>query len=204
MLFGISERTQLMKKTAQRQPLRTKAPPQKRSRQKVVTINAEIVKLHRHGAGDSSYDEALATEILDLLAEGKTLRAICREPNMPSARTVSRWATDDIHGFAARYDRARRLQGDAIFDEVVDITNEKFVDIVEVQAAKLKVDARKWFLAKLHPERFGDKVEITSRTEKLSDEQVDAQLLGLLEGSDYAALSSKHQGTQKLLAKPRR
>ena len=191
-----------MKKTARRQPLRTKAPPQKRSRQKVVTINAEIVKLHRHGAGDSSYDEALATEILDLLAEGKTLRAICREPNTPSARTVSRWATNDIHGFADRYDRARKMQGDAIFDEVIDITNEKFVDIVEVQAARLKVDARKWFLAKLHPERFGDKVEITSRTEKLSDEQVDAQLLGLLEGSDYAALSPKHSGARNLLAKP--
>ena len=152
MLFGISERTQLMKKTAQRQPLRTKALPQKRSRQKVVTINAEIVKIHRHGAGDSSYDEALATEILDLLAEGKTLRAICREPRMPSARTVGRWATNDIHGFAPRYDRARKLQGDAIFDEAIDIRNEKFVDIVEVNAAKFKVDTRKWFLAKLHPE----------------------------------------------------
>lgn len=203
MLFGISERTQLMKKTAQRQPLRTKAPPQKRSRQKVVTINAEIVKLHRHGAGNSSYDEALATEILDLLAEGKTLRAICREPNMPSARTVTRWATNDIHGFADRYDRARKMQGDAIFDEVIDITNEKFVDIVEVQAAKLKIDARKWFLAKLHPEEFGDKVEITSRTEKLSDEQVDAQLLNLLETADHASLL-KPPGTRKLLAKPQR
>ena len=193
-----------MKKTAQRQPLRTKAPPQKRGRPaKVVKINAKIVKLHRHGTGDSGYDEVIATEILDQLAEGKTLRAICRERGMPSARTVGRWATDDIHGFAARYDRARKLQGDAIFDEVVDITNEKFVDIVEVQAAKLKVDARKWFLAKLHPERFGDKVEITSRTEKLSDEQIDAQLFNLLEAADHASLL-KQPSTQKLLAKPRR
>ena len=192
-----------MKKTAQRQPLRTKASPQKRGRLKVVTINAEIVKLQRHGSRDGSYDEALATEILDLLAEGKTLRAICREPNMSSARTVSRWATDDINGFAARYDRARRLQGDAIFDEVVDITNEKFIDIVDVQAAKLKVDARKWFLAKLHPERFGDKAEITSRTEKFSDEQIDAQLFNLLETVDHASLL-KQPGTRKLLAKTRR
>ena len=193
-----------MKKTAQRQPLRTKAPPQKRGRPaKVVTINAEVVKLHRHGA-HPSYNEAIASEILDQLAEGKTLRSICREPGMPSARTVNRWATDDVNGFADRLERARKLQGDSLFDEVLDITNEQFIDNVEVQAARLKVDARKWFLAKLYPEKFGDKVEITSRTEKLSDEQVDAQLLGLLEGSDYAALSSKHPGTQKLLAKPRR
>ena len=203
MLFGISESTQLMKKTAQRQPLRTKAPPQKRNRQKVVTINAEIVKLHRHGTGDSGYDEVLATEILDQLAEGKTMRAICRESGMPSARTVNRWATDDVNGFAARFDRARKLQADSLFDEVLDITNEQFIDNVEVQAARLKVDARKWFLAKLYPEKFGDKVEITSRTEALSDEQVDAQLLNLLETADHASLL-KQPGARKLLAKPHR
>src|SRR5271166_5382837 len=107
--------------------LKEEAPPPKRGRPaKVVTIDAEIVKLQRHGTRHASYDEALATEILDQLAEGKTMRAICREPGLPSARTVSRWATDDIYGFAARYERARRLQGDAIFDEVIDITNETF------------------------------------------------------------------------------
>ena len=71
-----------------------------------------------------------------------------------------------------------------------------------VRTGKLKVDARKWFLAKLHPEKFGDKVEITSRTEKLSDEQVDAQLLNLLETADHASLL-KPPGARKLLAKPR-
>jgi hypothetical protein len=186
------------------QTLRAEAPPKKRGRRaNVVTIDVEVVKLHRHGGGHPSYDEAIATEILDQLAEGKTMRAVCRETGMPSARTVARWVADDIHGFAARYDRARKMQGDAIFDEVIDITNEKFVDIVEVQAAKLKVDARKWFLAKLHPDRFGDKVEITSRTEKLSDEQIDAQLFNLLETADHASLL-KQPGTRKLLAKPRR
>jgi len=191
-----------IRKPIPRQTLKAEAPPKKRGRPaKVVTINAEIVKLHRHGA--SSYNEAIASEILDQLAEGKTMRAICREPGMPSARTVNRWATDDTNGFAARYDRARKLQGDAIFDEVIDITNEEFIDLVEVNAAKLKVDARKWFLAKLHPERFGDKVEITSRTEKLSDEQIDAQLFNLLETVDHASLL-KLPGTRKLLAKPRR
>ena len=189
-----------MKKTAQRQPLRTIASPQGRPA-KAVTFNAEIVKLHRHGAGHPSYDEAIATEILDQLAEGKTMRAICRESGMPSARTVSRWATDDIHGFTARYERARRLQADAIFDETLDISNQEFIDNTEVQAARLKIDTRRWYIARVHPEKYGDKVEITSRTEKLTDAEVDAQLLNLLETAGHTSLP---QPARKLLGKPQR
>ena len=194
-----------IRKPIPRPTLKEEAPPKKRGRaapSEVVTINAEVVKLHRHGA-HPSYDEAIASEILDQLAEGKTMRAICREPGMPSARTVNRWATDDVNGFADRLERARKLQADAIFDEALDISNEEFIDNVEVQAARLKVDTRKWFLAKAHPEKYGDKIEVTSRTEKLSDEQVDAQLLNLLETSDHTALL-KQPGARKLLAKPQR
>jgi hypothetical protein len=188
-----------MKKTAQRQPLRTKASPQKRGRPaKVVTINAEIVKLHRHGA-HPSYNEALATEILDQLAEGKTMRAICREPRMPAASTVGRWVTEDVNGFADRYERARKLQADSLFDEAIDISNEQFIDNTEVQAARLKIDTRKWYIARVNPERYGDKIEVT-RTERLSDEQVDAQLLSLLEAAEPASLPPS---ARKLLGKPR-
>jgi len=184
-------------------PLKEQTPPPKRGRPaKVVTINAEVVKLHRHGA-DTSYNEAVATEVLDRLADGQTMKAICREPGMPSARTVKRWAAEDVNGFADRYDRARKLQADALFDESIDISNEEFIDSVEVQAAKLKIDTRRWFIGKLYPEKYGEKVEITSRTEKLSDEQVDEQLFNLLETADHASLL-KQPGTRKLLAKPRR
>ena len=178
--------------------LKADAQPKKRGRPKVVT--GEIVKLHR-AREHPGYSEAVATEILDELAEGETLRSICRTPGMPSARTIGRWAMDDVHGFCDRYEMARRLQGDTIFDEVVDLTNQVFKDNVEVQAARLKVDARKWFLSKLLPDRFGDKVEITNRTEKLTDAEVDAQLLNLLETAGHTSLP---QPARKLLGKPQR
>jgi len=187
-----------------RQALKEETPLGREAPMKIArVIEAEVVRLPQKRSPEGSYDESIATFILEELAQGKTMRATCAAGGMPSARTVSRWAADDIHGFADRYERARKMQADAIFDEIIDVTNEKFVDIVEVQAAKLKVDARKWFLAKLHPEKFGDKVEITSRAEKLSDEQVDAQLFNLLETADHASLL-KQPSTQKLLAKPRR
>jgi len=194
-------RAKTRKPLPSRQTLKEQAPP-KRGPAKVVTIDAEIVKLHRHGA-HPSYNEALATEILDQLAEGKTLRAICREPGMPSARTVRRWATDDINGFADRYERARKLQADALFDEAIDISNEEFIDNTEVQAARLKIDTRKWYIARVHPEKYGDRVEVTTRTEKLTDAEVDTQLLNLLETADQASLL-KQSGARKLLADPQR
>ena len=172
-----------------RQPLKEETPPPKRGRSaKVVTIDAEIVKLHRHGAGHASYSEATASEILDQLAEGRTMRTICSGPGMPSARTINRWVSEDIQGFADRYERARKLQADAIFDEALDISNEEFIDNVEVQAARLKIDTRKWYIARVHPEKYGDRVEVTTRTQKLSDAEVDAQLLNLLETAEPAAL----------------
>ncbi|MGO9460667.1 MAG: helix-turn-helix domain-containing protein [Rhodomicrobium sp.] len=191
-----------------RQPAKAKTPPQKPGREAaaklatVITIG-QVTRLPRKRSPDDSYDETVASEILAQLSEGTTMRAICKAEGMPSPRTVSRWVDADINGFAARYDRARRMQGDAIFDEVIDITNEEFVDLVEVQAAKLKVDARKWFLAKLNPKRYGDRVEILNRTEEMPDESLDAQLHSLLEDAGHSVALLKQPGARKLLAKPR-
>jgi hypothetical protein len=179
-----------------RKPLPSRQPqePPKRGRPaKVVTL--EIVQSHRN-----DYNEAVAVEVLGQLAEGKTLRSICSAPAMPSAHAVRRWAAEDICGFADRFDRARRLGADAIFDEVLDLADAECVDHVEVAAARLKTDVRFRYLEKAFPEKFGNRVEITSKTERLSDEQIDQQLLNLLESRDNAALPP---AARKLLGKPR-
>jgi hypothetical protein len=174
--------------------LKEEAPPKRGRPPKVVTL--EIVQSHRN-----DYNEAVATEILGQLSEGRTLRSICSAPAMPSAHAVRRWAAEDIHGFADRFERARRLGADAIFDEALEISDGEFIDHAEVQGARLRVDTRFRYLAKLFPEKYGDKVEITSKTEKLTDQEVDAQLLNLLETADHASLLK--QPARKLLGKPR-
>ena len=190
------------RKPLPRQTIEAEAPP-KRGRGRpphVHTIDGEVVRLHRQRY--APYDEATASEILDQLASGKTLRSICREPGMPTATNVNRWATDDVNGFADRLERARKLQGRALFDETIDISNQECIDLTEVNAAKLKIDTRFRYLAKLYPREYGDKIEVTSKTETLSDEQVDAQLQSLIETADRTALL-KQPATRKLLAKPR-
>ncbi len=54
------------------------------------------------------YTPELGETICGLLAEGKSLSSICREhPDLPSERTIRRWALDPEHPFSPQYARAR-------------------------------------------------------------------------------------------------
>lgn len=122
----------------------------------------------------SKYTPRLAAEICRRLAEGEALRAICRAEGMPHEATVRSWARDDVEGFATRYARARELGYLLMADELLDIADNADPDLVvryddagkpikvvgeAVQRSRLRVDTRKWMLAKMLPKVYGDRVE---------------------------------------------
>lgn len=111
------------------------------------------------------YSPQLAQQVLDLLAEGKSLRAISEMPGMPSRPTVYMWIDQDTDGFADRYARARDTGLDAVADEVLAIadapvpsTESGATDSGAVADKRVRFDARRWYLSKLAPKRYGDKV----------------------------------------------
>ena len=122
------------------------------------------------------YDEAQATECLARMSAGQTLREICRDDHMPSESTVREWVLDDRNGFAARHARARELQLEAWADEINEIgddatndwmdrqcrdgSTERVLDNEHVQRSKLRIDTKKWLLARLLPKRYGDRTAI--------------------------------------------
>ncbi len=58
--------------------------------------------------------------------------------------------------------RAREAQAELRADEITDIADGAEHGASEaVQAARLRVDARKWIAAKLLPKRYGDKLQHT-------------------------------------------
>jgi hypothetical protein len=146
-------------------------------------VPVEIVTLPRKRGQQSAYTEALAYEILERMSDGESLNAICQSAHMPDERTIRRWKQDDVHGFAARYETARDLLLEKWADEIILIADEPASDMPSVQRNRGRVDARKWILTKLKPERYGDRVDLSvvNRTEKISDEQLDAQLKALME-----------------------
>lgn len=120
------------------------------------------------------YDPVLAKRILDLLADGKTLKSICRDnDDFPDDKTVRSWALDPEHPFAPQYTRARELGYHAMADDMMEIVdygkNDTYTDedgrtVVNhdvIARAKLRYDARKWLLSKALPKIYGDKVAVT-------------------------------------------
>src|SRR5690606_35883601 len=104
----------------------------------------------------TTYSAEIADEICRRLAEGETLRAICRELDIP-ASTVLEWVRDDRDGFSERYARARELGYEVMADELIEIADGGSGDW---QRDRLRVDTRKWLLARMLPRRYGDRVTL--------------------------------------------
>ena len=65
--------------------------------------------------------------------------------------------------FASMYRQAKEDQADTLADEIIAIADSVKdagpADSAKVNAARLRVDARKWVAAKLKPKVYGDRVE---------------------------------------------
>ncbi len=122
----------------------------------------------------SRYTPELAAKICARLAEGETLRAVCRDVAMPGKTTLLRWLADERNvDFRGQYAHAREMQADALFDEALEIADDatgdwatdakgnKVLDHEHVQRSRLRVDTRKWAAGKLAPKRYGDKMQHT-------------------------------------------
>lgn len=129
----------------------------------------------------SDYTQDTADKICQRLAAGESLRAICREEEMPSQSMVFRWLAAN-EPFREQYARARDAQADFYAEEIIEISDDGTNDWMErrseaekgagvntgwvlngehVQRSRLRVDARKWFASKVAPKKYGDKLDTT-------------------------------------------
>lgn len=122
----------------------------------------------------TTYTPEIGLAICEGVSSGKTLTEVCRSDDMPSRATVYRWQEADST-FRAAYRRAREMQAQAWSDEIVEIADDTTLDTVtkvtpqgreyevvdheNIQRSKLRVHTRQWLMARLHPQRYGDRVE---------------------------------------------
>ena len=129
------------------------------------------------------FSDELADEICQRIADGQSVREICKADDMPAMATIFRWlAEDDKKMFQEQYARAIEARSEYHADEIVDIADNGTNDWMErhnrdgesigwavngeaVQRSKLRVETRKWLLAKLQPKKYGDKtaLELTGK-----------------------------------------
>ncbi len=121
------------------------------------------------------FSDTMADLICGRMAEGETLRQICRDPAMPARATVYRWLSKNS-GFRDQYAQARELLVEAWADEILDIADDGTTDYVtkvgrngaeyeavdqeHIQRSRLRVDTRRWLLSKLKPGQYGDHMEV--------------------------------------------
>lgn len=125
------------------------------------------------GGRPSDYSTETTAIICARLADGESLRSICRDAEMPDLVTVYRWI-GKYPEFSQQYARAREDQADTLAEQIIDIadnvendTNEDgSVNQDNIQRARLRVDARKWVASKLKPKKYGDRQEIVGDADK--------------------------------------
>jgi len=100
---------------------------------------------------------ATATKVIKMVAAGDSLRSACKQLKI-GVESFRQWriADDDIQ---AQYTRAREDRATSIFEDILDISDEKKSDPND---RRVRIDARKWMLGKMSPKRYGDKIDVTS------------------------------------------
>ena len=109
---------------------------------------------------DAKAQEAIIAQILPWLSEGKPLAEICRKDGMPHVATIWHWGNANP-SLAQRIADAREIGGDKIANDCLAIADTKPKDMVDVQHRKLQIETRLKLLAKWHPKRYGDKLELS-------------------------------------------
>ena len=110
------------------------------------------------------------------------LHKICEPSDMPKARIVFNWLTEDEE-FLHKYTRAKDLQAEYMAQKILEISDDSSDDVMQVKKgkefidvenrefvsrSKLRVDARIWLMSKLAPKKYGNKVDVTTDGEKVN------------------------------------
>lgn len=110
-----------------------------------------------------AYSQEIADAICKAVADGESLRTAAGSAGIAHS-TFLEWVSKD-EALADQYARAREIGADVEFDgltELCDIDPERDdkgrIDPAWVAHQKLKIDVRKWTLARKAPKKYGDRI----------------------------------------------
>lgn len=140
-------------------------------------------KIKRKVGRPTGYSQKLADTVCARLSEGESMRTIALDSHMPALSTLFKWLREHKE-FSEQYARAKQESADAMAEEIMDIADDGRNDWVEkerkdgttfvaldsehVQRSRLRIDTRKWLMAKMKPKKYGEKVDVTSDGEKVA------------------------------------
>ena len=119
----------------------------------------------------TKYSVELDKRICEWLTSGKSLRSLCEKDDIPDLSCIMSWLVDGKHkDFQEHYEQARTAQTEMMAEEIMEIAEElpeyntkdgSKIDSAGIQRNQLRVDTRKWVMARMNRKRFGDRVDST-------------------------------------------
>lgn len=108
-------------------------------------------------------------KVLELVSLGCSINQISKMPGMPGNTYLYNKLAKDAE-FAEKYARAREIRADRMFEEMIQIADESSEDFHEtndgiklnreaIERSRIRIDTRKWVLAKMMPKKYGEKIE---------------------------------------------
>lgn len=115
--------------------------------------------------------EEVRAAIIEHLSSGKFLREIARMPGMPSTQAIRNWRKMDpdfdkeiedarLEGCDVIAESCMHIADDGTNDTQVDEDGRTVVNTDHIQRSKLRVWTRLELLKKMHPRKYGDKVNL--------------------------------------------
>ncbi|MES2346267.1 MAG: ubiquitin carboxyl-hydrolase [Pseudomonadota bacterium] len=106
----------------------------------------------------STYTDERGAAFCAALADGGTIRKVCKKAGMPSKATVFRWLREHPE-FAKMYEIATDERADTMIDEIVEIADNCKTDADSIRKAKLRIHARVEQAQKMKPKKYGIKLQ---------------------------------------------
>ena len=149
----------------------------------------------------AEFTQELFDEICAYLATGESLRTVCQREGMPDKSNVFRWLNKSQE-LRDQYARAKADGCTALAEQLFDIADEAppmkddgSIDGGYINYAKHRTDVRKWYLSKIAPKIYGDKVTQehvganggpiqVQNVDELTDEQLAAIAAGGADDSE--------------------
>ena len=117
--------------------------------------------------------QAVMATICREIAEGRSLRSVCRDEGMPNLATVMRWINEDAD-FSRAYDVAREMRGDRFGEQVADIAQECYRGELDPNVARVAGALLQWAASRMAPKKYGDRIEQTVKVQDSGAAHLDA------------------------------
>ena len=135
------------------------------------------------GGRPTTYTQEMADSICEGITLGLSIRSVLKPEGMPAISTFYKWLREHEE-FSKQYARATEERTEAMSEDILDIADDGTNDYMEItrddgssyyqlngehlQRSRLRVETRKWLMAKMKPKKYGDKLDIDAKVQQVT------------------------------------